>query len=311
MMATVSSSPTLTSFIRLGCEPERRRHQIDAPDRREIRAVGVLLEDAIENGIRCGNALVGPFGRAVLRHPFADHAQFFPPDGIEQQLGAQRQLAVWRQRAGGESPVSGSDARNAFISARPASFAIRRKRCSRSSHDEMSDPTDRSGSRFPRCADLQTGLPRRARHAHVQPVGEPAVQLARQRSGYANASMRTPTSPSDWVADSFGRDARRARTAEQQGECALHLFTSTEPIRYRSTTRMSACRRDIRLSGRLRRHGGHGPDRLAIPGLDVPAAAPHVVAGLDRPRVGDRELLFSEIEMRYSGVGSPPIFSVQ
>src|SRR5688572_24521472 len=34
-----------------------------------------------------------------------------------------------------------------------------------------------------------------------------------------------------------------------------------------------------------------GPDRLAIPGLDVPAGAPHVVAGPDGSRVCDRQLL--------------------
>jgi hypothetical protein len=222
------------SFIRGHREPERGRRQLDAPDRREIRTIGVLLEDAIEYGVRCGNALVDVDGRAVLRHPFADHAQFFPPDGIQQQLRAQRQFAIRRQHAGRENPGQVQRLQVCAHVCRAADLqCLGGSVVHGSSHGERLLPQIEADRNFHR-GDLQLCVPIERGHPQVQPVGESALQIARQRVRI-HQCVDAHADFAAGLGDRQGRrNARHAPQADEQGEGALHLFTSTEPIRYRS-----------------------------------------------------------------------------
>src|SRR5688572_695270 len=94
-MVTVSSRPTLVLVMRQRVEAEGRRGHVDAPHRGYVAAVGVLFEEAIDDGARHGVTLLGSHARrAVRRHPFADIAQLFAFDRVQQQLTAYRDRTV-------------------------------------------------------------------------------------------------------------------------------------------------------------------------------------------------------------------------
>src|SRR6186713_462901 len=91
-MVTVNSSPTLTSLMLQAVDAEGVARDGNAPGRRDVRSIGVLFEDAVEDGIRHRNSLIAVYvGSAVLRHPLADHAHFFTIDGIQQHVDTQHE----------------------------------------------------------------------------------------------------------------------------------------------------------------------------------------------------------------------------